>query len=131
MTQEEIDQMIEDWVANGFPIELKRLLPEEDEGTRIVFNPVVEIGKLSYEEAKELMWECYHHQLTKDEYPLLSLADSPLDFFKKAAQLETGTGLCRQCGCKWDSPCIDEIHGACWWVDATETICSHCYYGWN
>lgn len=31
MTQEEIDQMIEDWIENGFPNELKRLLPAEEE----------------------------------------------------------------------------------------------------
>lgn len=30
MTQEEIDQMIEDWVENGLPSELKRLIPEEE-----------------------------------------------------------------------------------------------------
>lgn len=31
MTQEEIDQMIDDWVKNGFPVELKRLIPSEEE----------------------------------------------------------------------------------------------------
>lgn len=30
MTQEEIDQMIEDWVKNGFPSELKQLIPDEE-----------------------------------------------------------------------------------------------------
>ncbi len=30
MTQEEIDKMIEDWVENGFPSELKRLIPDEE-----------------------------------------------------------------------------------------------------
>ncbi len=30
MTQEEIDKMIENWVENGFPTELKRLLPDEE-----------------------------------------------------------------------------------------------------
>lgn len=30
MTQEEIDQMIEDWIENGFPSELKRLIPAEE-----------------------------------------------------------------------------------------------------
>lgn len=29
MTQEEIDKMVEDWVENGFPDELKRLIPED------------------------------------------------------------------------------------------------------
>ncbi|KXU12034.1 hypothetical protein SINDD18_01895 [Streptococcus infantis] len=23
------------------------------------------------------------------------------------------------------------IKGACWWIDGEETMCSHCYYGWN
>lgn len=22
-----------------------------------------------------------------------------------------------------------EFHVACWWMDETETLCSHCYYG--
>lgn len=30
MTREEIDNMIEDWVENGFPNELKRLIPEKE-----------------------------------------------------------------------------------------------------
>ena len=30
MTQEEIDQMIEEWVENGFPSELKQLIPDEE-----------------------------------------------------------------------------------------------------
>lgn len=29
MTQEEIDKMIEDWVKNGFPSELKQLISDE------------------------------------------------------------------------------------------------------
>lgn len=30
MTQEEIDNMIEDWISNGLPEELKRLIPDEE-----------------------------------------------------------------------------------------------------
>ncbi|CYU28765.1 Uncharacterised protein [Streptococcus suis] len=30
MTQEEIDKMIEDWIENGFPSELKQLIPDEE-----------------------------------------------------------------------------------------------------
>lgn len=30
VTQEEIDNMIDDWVEHGFPSELKRLIPEEE-----------------------------------------------------------------------------------------------------
>ena len=29
MTQEEIDQMIEDWIENGFPSKLKQLISDE------------------------------------------------------------------------------------------------------
>jgi len=32
MTQEEIDQMIEDWVENGFSSELKQLILEKEIG---------------------------------------------------------------------------------------------------
>ncbi|TFU96609.1 paraquat-inducible protein A [Streptococcus cuniculi] len=39
------------------------------------------------------------------------------------------TGICRRCGCTWNTACIDEIHGACWWIDEGETLCSHCFYG--
>lgn len=41
------------------------------------------------------------------------------------------TGICKLCGCNWVTPCIDDKDGACWWVDDTHTICSHCYYGLN
>ncbi len=30
MTQEEVDKMIEDWIENGFPSELKQLIPDEE-----------------------------------------------------------------------------------------------------
>lgn len=26
------------------------------------------------------------------------------------------TGICRKCGCGWNTPCIDEKYGACWWI---------------
>lgn len=35
MTQEEIDRMIEDWVENGLPSELKRLIPNEEDRTDV------------------------------------------------------------------------------------------------
>ncbi|MCQ9212378.1 MULTISPECIES: hypothetical protein [unclassified Streptococcus] len=41
------------------------------------------------------------------------------------------TGICRRCGCTWNTACIDEIHGACWWMDKNRTLCSHCFYGLN
>lgn len=41
------------------------------------------------------------------------------------------TGICRRCGCNWITPCLDETHGPCWWFDKKESLCSHCFYGWN
>ena len=40
-------------------------------------------------------------------------------------------GICKQCGCTWNTACVDEIHGACWWMDKGETLCSHCFYDLN
>ncbi|HHG6295913.1 TPA: hypothetical protein ACPXF4_002147 [Streptococcus suis] len=40
-------------------------------------------------------------------------------------------GICRHCGCNWITPCIDENHGACWWIDDNRTLCSHCFYRFN
>lgn len=40
-------------------------------------------------------------------------------------------GICKACGCTWNKACYNSEHGACWWLDETETLCSHCYYGWN
>lgn len=40
-------------------------------------------------------------------------------------------GICRHCGCDWITPCIDESHGACWWIDDNRTLCSHCFYRFN
>lgn len=41
------------------------------------------------------------------------------------------TGICRRCGCTWTTPCLDEVCGACWWMDKNRTLCSHCFYGFN
>lgn len=30
-------------------------------------------------------------------------------------------GICKQCGCTWNTACVDEIHGACWWMDKNKT----------
>lgn len=38
---------------------------------------------------------------------------------------------CRRCGCKWNTACVDEMYGSCWWVDKNRTLCSHCFYGFN
>ncbi len=40
-------------------------------------------------------------------------------------------GICKVCGCTWETPCIDEKWGSCWWMDHDETICSHCFLGFN
>ena len=40
-------------------------------------------------------------------------------------------GICNVCGCTWTTPCIDEKWGSCWWMDRDETICSHCFLGFN
>ena len=39
--------------------------------------------------------------------------------------------ICRRCGCKWNTACVDEKYGFCWWVDKNRTLCSHCFYGFN
>lgn len=28
--------------------------------------------------------------------------------------------ICRRCGCKWNTACVDEKYGCCWWVDKKE-----------
>lgn len=38
------------------------------------------------------------------------------------------TGICKVCGCTWNRPCIDEVHGACYWMDVDRTLCSHCFW---
>lgn len=35
-------------------------------------------------------------------------------------------GICRICGCTDNDPCFNPKVGNCWWVDDTETLCSHC-----
>ncbi len=35
-------------------------------------------------------------------------------------------GVCRVCGCTFNDPCYNPRVGHCWWVDVTETLCSHC-----
>lgn len=44
---------------------------------------------------------------------------------------EEETGICRECGCTWTTPCVDQKFGSCWWMDETQSLCSHCYYDWN
>lgn len=35
-------------------------------------------------------------------------------------------GVCRICGCTENIACQHPDHGACWWIDNTHTLCSHC-----
>ncbi len=34
--------------------------------------------------------------------------------------------ICKVCGCTWDNACYHPEHGSCWWVDDSQTLCSHC-----
>ena len=36
-------------------------------------------------------------------------------------------GVCRICGCVDSNACQHPDHGACFWVDDTHELCSHCY----
>lgn len=44
---------------------------------------------------------------------------------------EESKGVCKACGCTWNKACYNSEHGACWWIDEIETLCSHCYYSWG
>ncbi|EGS26878.1 hypothetical protein FSLSAGS3026_00823 [Streptococcus agalactiae FSL S3-026] len=45
---------------------------------------------------------------------------------------EIETGICKECGCTWTTPCVNEKFGVCWWMeDSNQDLCSHCYYGLN
>ncbi|MDD6970573.1 MAG: hypothetical protein SPH83_11960 [Treponema sp.] len=35
-------------------------------------------------------------------------------------------GICRICGCTATTACYNPKYGTCWWIDETETLCSHC-----
>ncbi|MDG3136233.1 hypothetical protein [Streptococcus suis] len=47
-----------------------------------IFNPLAEIGKLDFYEAKRIMLLVYGHNLSEEEYPLLLTAGSIVDFFE-------------------------------------------------
>lgn len=44
---------------------------------------------------------------------------------------EIEKGICKECGCTWTTPCVDQKFGPCWWIDKNQDLCSHCYYGFN
>lgn len=50
--------------------------------------------------------------------------ESPLVYRYRYDILHRGT--CRVCGCTDGHACTNPTHGNCWWVDDTETLCSHC-----
>jgi len=35
-------------------------------------------------------------------------------------------GVCKYCGCTENTACYHPDYGNCWWVDDSETVCSHC-----
>lgn len=35
-------------------------------------------------------------------------------------------GVCKICGCTDNDPCENPDYGACWWVDDSHELCSHC-----
>lgn len=35
-------------------------------------------------------------------------------------------GTCKICGCTDENACYHPDFGACWWLDTTHEICSHC-----
>ena len=52
------------------------------------------------------------------------LVDNPLMYLYTFELCKRGT--CRVCGCTEGHACTNPTHGNCWWVDASETLCSHC-----
>lgn len=40
--------------------------------------------------------------------------------------IEIKKGICRICGCTTNNPCYNPKEGFCWWMDNSETLCSHC-----
>ena len=35
-------------------------------------------------------------------------------------------GTCKICGCTDKRACVHPDFGACWWIDDTHELCSHC-----
>lgn len=40
--------------------------------------------------------------------------------------IEWEKGICRECGCSENNACHNHSVGNCYWVDESETLCSHC-----
>lgn len=35
-------------------------------------------------------------------------------------------GTCKKCGCTDKRACVHPDFGACWWIDDSHELCSHC-----
>ena len=57
----------------------------------------------------------------------ISESEYEKEFNNTTNEVTPPKGVCRICGCTWDNACHNPEHGSCWWVDETETLCSHCY----
>ena len=33
---------------------------------------------------------------------------------------EIEPGICKECGCTWTTPCVDQKFGPCWWMEQTD-----------
>ncbi|MCD7849284.1 MAG: hypothetical protein LUH63_05810 [Parabacteroides sp.] len=70
--------------------------------------------------------ELLFNNLTEEEQKHTSLARIYEYFNAGLFSLEPQKGICQMCGCTADNACSNPTHGNCWWVDETETLCSHC-----
>lgn len=82
------------------------------------------IEKMSNYQKAELLFK----NLTEEEQTHTSITLIYEYFNAGLFNLEPQKGICRICGCTMDNACSSPTHGNCWWVDETETLCSHCAY---
>ena len=61
----------------------------------------------------ELMYNLFNDYVFSIE-DLLALVNAPQ------------RGVCRICGCTEENGCYHPLHGPCFWVDDSRTLCSHC-----
>lgn len=103
----------------------------------------IEAQTITHEELLEDGLEAFRQQLLK--YPRLAgqarSGHLAQEFFYQTMKIDIRTqsplvyryrfqllhrGTCRVCGCTATRACTNPTHGKCWWVDETETLCSHC-----
>lgn len=82
------------------------------------------IEKMSNYQKAELLFK----NLTEEEQTHTSITRIYEYLNAGLFNLEPHKGICRICGCTMDNACSSPTHGNCWWVDETETLCSHCAY---